>query len=127
MSWPVYTETFVRRRSLGAGTWNWVVPAGKRAIVKSIVVTQTGGQAGIAEVLVGNVAVFLATIPATAVSHNVELLAVGYPGEIVGVYASQPDYDVSVSGWLLDESQGGMDRLERPTWEFESEAAPRPS
>jgi len=126
VSWPVYTETFIRRRSLAAGTWNWTVPAGKRAIVKSVVVVQTGATAGLAEILINNVACHIVQVPAAASASALELLAVAYAGQVVGAYASQANFDITVSGWLLSDVGALSSDIPAPTWDFEvgAEALP---
>jgi hypothetical protein len=117
VAWPVYTETFIRHRSLAAGTWSWTVPTGKRALVKSVVAVQTGSTSGIAEVLIGNVAVMLVSLPAGYRSESMELLAVAYGGQVIGAYASAANYDITVSGWLLDEAAAAEDPSLDATWE----------
>lgn len=122
MPWPVYTE-----RLLSTSVPNvWAtatVPAGQRAIVKSVVSlnsSQTVPLTTHVTIASGYAAAFV--IPDYYNAKSLDLLAVAYAGEEIRAYLQGQSGFVLVTGWLL-EDPSGRDRspLERS---FQRELAP---
>jgi len=118
-----YTETFVR--ALAAGIWNdYQVPAGKRAVVSSVVVANVGGAVVPSTVVVGGAYVY-SRAPAADSTDCLQMRVVAYSGEYISGQAGAAGHQVVVSGYLFDDSSG----QQRPADELRlgETAVPRPS
>jgi len=104
MAWPIYTETF--QRVTAQGTWLWTVPAGHRAVVKSITVMALGAPPSNTWVIVGGVYVAYFTFQAAGVSRAQDLLAVAYAGQKTEILIGTAGTHVTLSGYLFSDSSG---------------------
>jgi hypothetical protein len=103
--WPVYTERLLAASV--TGVWvTWTVPAGKRAIVKSVAAMVSAGAPGKVHVTAATVYIAAFTIPDLYRSQTLDLLAVVYAGEELRAYNEAPAGYMLVSGWLLDDPVG---------------------
>jgi len=111
VSWPVYSTRFIRTSV--ATTWmTYTVPAGKRAVVKSISASNSTAAAGTAYVNVAGTAVMNVALQAKIYSEALAMAHVAYAGETISGYLSGPNMSLVVSGYLLDDP-GGMLREHR--------------
>jgi hypothetical protein len=105
VSYPVYSERFLALTTPGA--WlTYLVPAGRRAIVRNVIATNTNPVAGHVYVKIAAVAVAWITFPAAVQSQSVDLYQVAYAGELISVYAEIAQVHCSVSGYLLTDGTG---------------------
>jgi len=104
MSWPIYTETFLRVTA--QGTWLWNVPAGHRAVVKAITVMALAAPPSNVWVIVGGVYTSYFTFQAAGTFREQSLLAVAYAGQKIEVLIGTAGTHVTVSGYLFSDSSG---------------------
>ena len=105
-----YTTRFVL--GFGADTWRYyTTPAGHRAVITSVVVTNSGSTAGYVSVLVAEV-VLWRTDQASVASQATSMRAVCYAGERIAVYTSYANMRCQVTGYLFDDSSSGLLELQ---------------
>lgn len=110
MPWPVYSERFVG--SVDGGHWTqFVVPAGQRAIVKSVSASNWGPSISRVHVQAGGIYVFIADFPAAIAAKAIDVMAVAYAGEAVALYIDGPQCHAQVSGWLLEDGSARATEL----------------
>ena len=105
MPWPVYTERLLAT----AVPRTWVtatVPAGKRAIIKSVAAINSSTGAMVAHVTTVSNYVVALSVPDLYNTHAVDLLAVAYGGEEIRGYIDAQSGFLLVTGWLLDDPSG---------------------
>lgn len=100
MPWPTYSETFVRTTALGVWTV-YTVPAGMRAVVKSVLIINSSGSTGQAYVKVGGIYVMSVQFQASDRARLQEMMAVAYAGQKVEVNLRDFAIDATVSGFLF--------------------------
>lgn len=90
-----------------AGAYTWTVPAGKRAVIKSIAVAN-GAAAGTAiDVSVAGVVIYLKVFQATNSSDVQNLHQVVYGGEFIRVGLGAAGLHVGIAGFLFDDPSKG--------------------
>ena len=104
MPWPTYSETFLRVSA--QGTWGYIVPEGRRAVVKSITVMSFAAPPCAVWVLVGGLYVSYFDFQVANVARLQELMAVAYAGQRVEVQINKAGMHTSVSGFLLHDDSG---------------------
>jgi hypothetical protein len=113
--WPVYTETFIRR-SNPPGWYAFEVPAGERAIVKSVQACQTTTTAGDVACKVNGIFICYFTLPATFGQLVQPVLAVARAGWLVEAYVPVSGIHVVVSGYLFADPQGASEDAPEGDW-----------
>ena len=105
MPWPVYTERFMHHSA--AGSYQWTVPAGKRAIIKYIGSTTSGENYNLVGWQLSIAGMFAAGFffQAPQLGNNQELMAVAYEGEVIRLYTYGTSIHVHVAGWLMQEKE----------------------
>jgi len=100
--WPVYSERLVA--SVDGGHWvQFLVPAGRRAIVKSVSASNWGPSTSRVHVQAGGFYVMIADFPAAIASKALDVMAVAYAGEAVALYIDGPQCHAQVAGWVLED------------------------
>lgn len=99
MPYPVYSETFLRRTA--AGTWGYVVPQGRRAVVKDITVMALAAPPSNTWVVVGGVYTSYFTFQVAGAIGRQQLMAVAYAGQQIEAMISTAGTHVTISGYLL--------------------------
>lgn len=99
----VYSERFILAN--GTGVFQYAVPIGKRAIVKSASVYNGENVARIASLVVAGQGVWSRLVPGNTVGSNPSLsfdgMLVLYSGEILGLYLEGAYMAGTASGYLL--------------------------
>lgn len=116
MPWPVYTETFARSSS-ASGTWSsYTVPAGRRAVVKSVSgVNVSSGVARLFARVAGFYVVQRALQAGTDYVWNGTIVA--YAGQAIEVTSQDFTAHAAISGYLFAEAARELITGE-PEWEF---------
>lgn len=129
MAEHVYSERFLLTSTFGAWIY-YTVPAGRRAVLRSVSITTAAPVGAIAAVALKGFNVVLRQFQATNVTENYDMRHVAYGGETMGAYASAKDVVVAMSGYLFVDTGA---RAEHPPAELEREwpipgaaAAPAP-
>jgi len=106
MSYPIYSETFVRTAALGSTTYT--VPWGYRAVVKSITVMSFAAPP--AEVWIVVAGFYVAYFPFQVVNSSrlQELMAIAREGSTIVAQLGSAGMHTTVSGFLLREVAGGL-------------------
>ena len=89
-----------------AGTY--VVPPGKRAVVKGVTAYLASGASAALALAVNNVNVWAAPLPAAGQGLYTEVRLVAYSGEPIALASSGADVRAHVSGFLFDDPAGGQ-------------------
>lgn len=111
MPYPVYSTRFVAAVGAGATTV-YVVPAGHRAVVKSVSATNLATTGANVFVFIGSCTYMSAALPGQYQSTALAMHQVAYAGEQVGVQTLGVRIDCMISGYLLrDDGQASSDLL----------------
>jgi hypothetical protein len=103
MPWPVYTETFIRTQA--RNTWTvYTVPAGRRAVVKSVMLVNGGAAAGEVHVQVGETSIVFVPFQAAYANQIFNLTAVAYAGQTVSCLATAISVHQTISGYQFRET-----------------------
>lgn len=108
---PVYSERFLHSEEFGVWV-EYVVPAGRRAIIKSMLISSTATEAGIAMVAINRTVIWRRHLPDANDSEAVECHQVAYQGEAIGTYANVAGIRTVVSGFLLSQPAAKLDELQ---------------
>lgn len=100
-----YSERFFS--AFGLGWHSFVVPAGKRAVLMTLVTNNVGGTAAFFQLHIGALLLYT-TIPANGSTLMTALRMVAYGGENISVYLSTDNCGCGGFGYLFDESGGRM-------------------
>lgn len=103
MALPVYTTRFISRAGAG-GTTNYVVPAGYRAVVKSIVCWTYQTTAEVWLSIAAKQCWVWAANPATTLGRAELMTAVAYQGETITLLTIGSNCGAHVAGFLLRET-----------------------
>lgn len=103
-----YSERFFS--AFGIGWHSFQVPAGKRAVLMTLVANNVGGTAAFFQLYIGALLLYK-SIPANDSTLLTALRMVAYGGESISVYLSSADAGCGGFGYLFDES-GGRTPLE---------------
>lgn len=127
MSWPVYSETFIRHFNV-MGYSRYTVPAGHRAILTEIALTNAYGTTNDVQVEVGPILYFERKFLATERSSIVACRTVLYGGESLSVYHDHAGTGSVLSGYLFLDPAGrtGPDREAVTRGELPAEGRPLP-
>ena len=106
----VYSERFVGSQGTGAGA-SWMVPAGKRAVIRCVASVQGGAVAGFAYVTAGPQTLWIRDFPAQRLSVEQEFRAVVYAGEFIGCYTHAVEQSVQCHGYLFDDTTARAQQL----------------
>jgi len=93
-----YSETFIRAYG-PQGWWTYVVPAGKRAVVRNVTVVDGIGVSGHTQVEVQGIIVALAIFPASLRFYSIDMRVVAYQGQEIRVFLAVQGIHVCVSGF----------------------------
>lgn len=105
VAWPIYSERFVTARGPNILT-QWVVPAGRRAVVKSIVAVNAGSSPHLWQMFLAGSYAFGDTLPGPDLGRTYAVMQVLYGGQSLGIWTTHIDIAVSVSGYLFDDPNG---------------------
>lgn len=110
----VYTTRFF---AFGGATTtrSYTVPAGKRAVVKSISAVNNLGSSASAALQVGGVYAWYVTLPAATSSTSFETRQVAYAGETILCTTTGQDTRVHVAGFLFDDPATHLEAGQLPT------------
>ena len=100
MAWPVYSTRFCLNSQSGGVTYT--VPAGQRAVVKSVSAFNTGATTLTVYLNVAGPTVWAADVPAQKGAALGGLLLVAYAGESVVLINQGPDLRSIVCGFLFE-------------------------
>lgn len=121
----VYSVRFFVAAGSGIVT-SYTVPAGRVAVVRSVVATSTVGAAAFAWLYIGPTPIYYLSFPEPGSARAVEMRQVVNAGEAVRVYTSAPELFVAVSGYLFSNAMSGQVQGE-VTREALAEGAPLPA
>jgi hypothetical protein len=107
VTWPVYTETFLRTNVSGAWV-AWTVPVGKRAIVRDIRAMNGGTTQGHVDYRLAGVVFARLVTPATASASERDVQLVAYGGEQLSVFLELASQTAYVSGYLFDDPTSAL-------------------
>lgn len=106
MPWPVYTTRLMQISEVE--TWrHYTVKEGERLILKAIALTNTSAAKQLKAHVVLNdfyVAAFL--VPDAYKSQSLDLMAVGYAGEVLRVYLEADSAFAVLTGWVMADPDG---------------------
>lgn len=102
----VYSERFILATALGHST-PFVVPAGKRAVVKSISADNSETVAAAVVLYLGALPVWAALLQASSAIAIGGQMVVAYQGESIDIWLSQNNCHAQASGFLLEASSAG--------------------
>jgi hypothetical protein len=106
--WPVYSERFIGI-SNSTGWWSFTVPAGRRAIIKSVTVVSVATTAALVDLSADVFRVYRRTFPAGEASVYFETMVVLYQGEQMWLNVNALGVSVTVNGWLLNATSSPVD------------------
>jgi hypothetical protein len=102
MPWPVYTHRFLVVNIPAAWSY-WTVPAGMRAVVKSVTIVNGGtSSTDGAQLRVGSTFLALHN-PAAKTTAVLAMTQVAYGGEVLSGWVTGPSTFMSVSGFLFED------------------------
>jgi len=104
VSQGLYSERFVR--SLPAEWVGWACPAGSRAVIRSIVATNTAAAVARIFVIAAGANIYAEDLPATVNTRALDMRQVIYAGETIECYASLVGASVAVAGYLFTDTMG---------------------
>lgn len=107
---PVYSESFLAGVHIG-GTLRYTVPAGHRAIVKSILSVSLAGNGAGFNVYIAGVMLWWHAYPAAGSQQLLGLMAVAYGTQPIDLVHGGSSLHTTVAGYLLDED--GVQRAAR--------------
>lgn len=126
MPWPVYSETFVR--SIAADLWTaYTVPAGYRAVVKFVSVTNPASGSPVIHVEVAQTHLIYIALQVASPQLHQACFAVAYSGQVIRALSVGIRADINVSGYLLRDPVTAMSDPPEVTRERLEEAAPLPA
>jgi hypothetical protein len=108
VAWPVYSVRFIIASNV-AGTYNYVVPAGKRAVVKSVSAFNTHPTTTQNVYLNVGPTLWAAAVPAQAAATPPEIMIVAYAGDTIGLVIQHGDLRAQCSGYLLEDPGGAAE------------------
>lgn len=111
----VYSVRFLRV-PYAAGTYTWVCPASRTAVVRSLTARNSASDAGAVVLVIAGVAVYQVALPSSGSSIHFDSRDVFGPGESVQLSISGSGVGAVVSGYLLD---GAPPALAAQTYEPE--------
>jgi hypothetical protein len=98
---PVYSERFVYRSGPNGQT-DYVVPAGKRAVVKDALCLNTSATTSNVILVVGPISVWIASVPGNyGFAHAASLTLVAYAGEKISIVTGVTGMNAMACGFLL--------------------------
>lgn len=98
-----YSERFILAHGPG-GTWNYTVPAGRRAIVTDLVILNVASAAANCILSLAGYTVYLAAVPGNYGTSHTSMRQVAYGLEVVAIVTGGSDMRASLSGYLLNEA-----------------------
>jgi hypothetical protein len=100
---PTYSTRFMVHAALEAEpqSLNYVVPAGKRAVIKSVVAFNGGAAAALVSLRLAGSWVWSASVPGGSNGVSADLFMVAYAGESLELYLGAPNMGGTCSGYLL--------------------------
>jgi hypothetical protein len=109
----LYSETFIEATQ-ATGWFSFGVPMGKRAVIRSVVVTDRLAVTGHCEVHAPNAIVALVIFPGPARSVSLDMRIVVYGGESITAYVGVVGIDLLVAGYLFDDNATATNRPSPP-------------
>lgn len=97
MSWPVYTERFLRHQA--QGSWFYTVPVGTRVVIKSFVAVNLADAASYAFLRGNGVVMVIAANLAVNGTLPIATTVALYGGEQLELFISKTGYHCTVSGY----------------------------
>lgn len=114
MPWPVYSERFLHHQA--AGTWSFIVPAGKRAVITHLDAISAAAQPADVWVKVGPILCEYLQFPVAWVAKHVTMRVVAYQGEEVSMNLSVPALHATLGGYLLEDTSGHTGPPVQSSW-----------
>lgn len=107
MARSIYSERFLAAYGPN-NIWTYAVPAGKRAVIRSIVLSSNGGSTG--QVWVAGAGRFFLqrVLPAQVQTVSEDVRIVLYGGEGIELYVAAAGHYVWVCGYLFDDPGGEL-------------------
>lgn len=102
MGWPIYSECLVVSHNV-ATTVSYVVPNGKRAVVKDVTFVNIGGLGGWIYVTRSGRALFARSFLATDYFFHAEMAVPVYHLGVIAVQTLMTGWTVHVSGYVFDD------------------------
>lgn len=125
MPTPVYSVRFLLATGNGIVV-TYTVPAGHRAVVRSVLATNEQATASYFYVQLNGFSIWAADLPAARRSVDLECRLVAAAGERIGVYTVGPEIRVAVSGYLFVDTGAGSEVQGEVTRERVEEVQPLP-
>lgn len=101
----IYSETFLRI-TLAGTIIGYTVPAGHRAVVRSVLAVQGGTLPGQALIWIAGVNTCTIPLPGTYKTENVDCRAVAYAGQKIEGYSTASGINLTISGYLFEDVTG---------------------
>lgn len=99
----IYSERFLVRGGPAVGD-PFIVPAGHRAVIRSVIFTNSGGAAGSAFLRVAGSHVMWSALPAAVIVQCFDVRIPVYEGETIHAGVSSGACLATVSGFLFDDT-----------------------
>jgi hypothetical protein len=95
-----YSTRFVLHGAAGYSP-DYIVPAGKRVVLKSMIGFNASAGPGGMSLILGGTPLWQVNLPAATGAASAPFMFVAYPGENIRIYNSVAGIQSSVSGYLL--------------------------
>lgn len=118
MAYPAYSERFINVQG-GSGTIGVTIPAGRRAVLREITVTNLSGTTGQVTVRVAGQVYWDHKFQVAEKVRIIDCRVVIYAEEILSVAVEEPSCGALLSGYLLEDTAGRI-QLEREWRDWES-------
>lgn len=103
MGWPIYSEVLLKKIGVGEVWDTYTVPVGKRAVIKSITMTQWSTDASQVTVQAGGAYVLVKDFPAAVSFDSFETMVPVYGGQVIRAYHTHSNVHTLVCGYLFDD------------------------
>ena len=114
MGWPIYSERFLHHS--GQGEWTFVVPEGRRAVVKSIDCLTQLAEGAYVNLAVGPIFCTLIHCQDPFDIHHESMNVVAYQGEEIKLGISADTTHTSVCGYLFADPSGATGPPASTSW-----------
>lgn len=104
MSGRAYSTRLMQ--TFGTGSWSWTVPAGRRAVLRSINMVNTHSGEGWTLIHAAGAYVYYRVLPGSAAVTPVDCRVVLYEGEVLGIQTDGVACSVTLSGFLFTDVEG---------------------
>lgn len=101
MPWPTYSERIMHHSA--AGSWQYTVPVGRRAVIKFLSAVSFQTVISVVQVQIKGIACFHQQFPAGGGSVRETFMAVAYGGDVITLYLSHSEMLGHLSGFIFDD------------------------